>query len=584
MHAEAIQPGQEKKAENLQRDIAQLASKYGLLDHPVLHLEEKDLLYWGGQFAQQQVSWAHMDERFAAMKFVLDTAQEYRFLIATKGDLSFWAEKILNANDPKSAKAGIVAAFSGGKQERKMEKGEECPLAPEALSPNGVKALPANISWKKIRNQRIRIGRAEKNQLAQMLTEGIRQTIRPTEEQTGWIRDRMEPGTLEQSNETSIDNVGITVMNLALAGKTGMLAWEYSRERVYKALQTLDAYQLKYSFHGIPYTWANLKNLDEEGLPTPLRNENAVLDGGNLYGFLLVTQMVFREDSEINSLLQRIINRFYWQAFVTNDNNNFYGGAHENEINHTWVFRREYNESWFAYLAGVGLGVLNPEAMCPKSTNQVWAYGFCFDGVGQPGIKAGGLFLPGLPFLFMDHTEYANELANMSAALIAHSLTHNYRVQGKWVWGTSAAADPVEVGPYLGYGKVVPSNVNPHAVALALEIFPARAMEALQALQDLGVITANGPLDAFSMLKRTKARTVTAWDLGLYNAALMNYLHDGVIRKYFKAHPIVQSAIQHLPHYAVSEPAKDDLAYILDQMEAVLQYRTFDKNQILLEE
>jgi hypothetical protein len=126
------------------------------------------------------------------------------------------------------------------------------------------------------------------------------------------------------------------------------------------------------------------------------------------------------------------------------------------------------------------------------------------------------------------------------------------------VWGWSNCLTPYG---YRGFGDPDTnwSVVNPHAIAAAAPYYPNQAAKALRALEELGTrrpLAANGrniPVGfrgSYDIDSKTPAGgIIPGLDQSIIFLSLANYLHDGVVWKYFERNAAVRRGIASIPEY-----------------------------------
>jgi len=164
----------------------------------------------------------------------------------------------------------------------------------------------------------------------------------------------------------------------------------------------------------------------------------------------------------------------------------------------------------------------------------------------------GSMFEALMPTLFVDEGRYAPKSLGRNAEV-------HVEVQRRWanqvlgwsVWGLSPAVAPGPDGyreygvPVLGTSKSYhDAAVTPHAVALALEIAPEAATQALRELTRRYDVY--GPFGFYDAVDPQTGEVATAYlslDQGMLFLALANHLKDGLVQNLFAKDPIAQRAL-----------------------------------------
>lgn len=138
------------------------------------------------------------------------------------------------------------------------------------------------------------------------------------------------------------------------------------------------------------------------------------------------------------------------------------------------------------------------------------------------------------------------------------------RVNQYWdglpVWGWSSCDNPD--GGYIGWGLLRDDVVTPHASVLAIEDFPKEVVANLHKLQRLGTRASweeNGKTYPFGFRDSVNVKNshvsphYLVFDQSMLFLSLVNFLENGMIRRYFHADPGVQAAIKAIPELANPE-------------------------------
>ena len=349
--------------------------------------------------------------------------------------------------------------------------------------------------------------------------------------------------------DTSVSNIGLYIAGVAAAVPLGMETRAGAITRLGATLTSLEALQ---KWHGFPQTHNFVVSLQ----PSDGDRCISTVDTGNLAAGLIVLRQAF---PELADRVGPLLNAMEWDWLFDPAANLPYGcrfpdGSASTNWHYDWLAA----DSRLAHFAGIGAGkfpasswaALNRAHEAPRCVT-AWHF--------APGWGGGGLFMLGLPALFID--ERGSELDTAYTNFIQDQVCLADRI-GAPAWGWSAAGIPPYEQEYCGYGCIRDDLLVPHASLLAADHVPASVLvKNLRALESLNARKrATNGSDAFdygfrdSVLWRTGqiAEFYLSLDQGMAFLGLANLQTGGSVRTWFCRDPLTQQAIQQIPDYAGS--------------------------------
>lgn len=356
---------------------------------------------------------------------------------------------------------------------------------------------------------------------------------------------------------TNTTNIGLYLADLAVAHHLGYIKKEDALARARKILGSLNRIE----------NWNGLYNniLDTNGGTKAYPGENNISDYNKLPAGLILLRQEF---PELRTECSSMLNRIDWGVFYApqiGGINYAFDVVKMNTFGPTNISRGE-DKLLGAFLC-VASGGVPPSTWDRHAKDMEDRYGYKYY---KPGWQGGGLFMQFICGIFLDET--GTELGYSAANFAFAQIEHAQRINSP-VWGWSASAEPD--GGYIGWNSLKDEVVTPHASALAMELYPEKALDNLRTLERLGARPKYreggkeydfGFKDAYNTSTGRVTLTYLVLDQSMLFLSVANYLHGDVARKLFSADPLVQNGYRLLPAYNVSASEREKFrAYLASQ-------------------
>lgn len=356
---------------------------------------------------------------------------------------------------------------------------------------------------------------------------------------------------LPLDEDTNVTNIGLYMSSVAGAAALGIETRPVALTRLGLTLSSLEALP---KWHGFPQT----HNYVVSRLPSKGDACISTVDSGNLAAGLIVVRQAF---PELAQRAAKLLAAMEWDWLFDPSANQFYGCRYpDGSATPTWHYDLLAADSRLAYFIGIGSAkipassweTLNAAHESPRCVAPgLWHF--------EPGWDGGGLFMLGLPAIFIDET--GSELQASFINLVRDQQCFA-AAQGIPAWGWSAAAVPPYGAEYCGYGEDCDDLIVPHASLLAIDRVGLWEIENnLSQLETLNLrkkaadgitIYDYGFRDSLLWPARQIAEFYLSLDQGMLFLSLVNHQPPGRIRSWFCLDPIAQAAIKKIPGYTGS--------------------------------
>ena len=369
----------------------------------------------------------------------------------------------------------------------------------------------------------------------------------------GWIGDY-----------TNVTNIGLYLACLVSAYDFGFLSREEAIARIRLTLETIDKMERHES--GFLYNYYDTTLLKRTEYFVSL------VDSGWLAAGIYVVKNAFPE--ELAALCDKILARqdfgFFYDPVRQLMTHGYYENLGKHLDFHYGVF---YSEARLSSYIAIGRGEVPVEhwfhlyrtfpedyawtTQMPKDRDERELLGHRYFGgyYEWKGIQfvpswGGSMFEALMPTLMIDEAKYAPQGLGLNHARhVEIQIKYALEELGYPVWGMSPSSVPE--GGYSEYGVKVlgalgykPGVVTPHAVVLALEYAPDKAIKNLRELVTRYPIYGEyGFYDAVTVSTGKVAYKYLALDQAMILIALNNYLNNGAIRRRFHQDPVNEKAL-----------------------------------------
>ena len=355
---------------------------------------------------------------------------------------------------------------------------------------------------------------------------------------------------------TSVTNIGLYLAALAAAREMGFIKPEEASARAAQVLGSVEQFP---TWKGFAQCWHGTAHLK----PATHDPWVSVVDTGNLALSLAAAAQAF---PELADRCQKIMQAMDWAALYDPKGKQLYGGYDvvNQTLNPDWRVDALATDSRGAAFMAIASGAAPKDLWTTLQRDMDKRYDVSYL---KPGWQGGGLFMQYLTGIFVDERQ---SLMGRSAANLAYANMRNADELGLPAWGWSACLNPA--GGYLGWGKLIDEVVTPHASVLAIEDFPREVVANLYAIERLGARAPwveNGQTNAFGFRDSVNVKTkqvapdYLVLDQSMLFLSLVNFLEDGMIRKWFSADASVAHAMAEIeelsrpeggPNVSVYEP------------------------------
>jgi hypothetical protein len=363
---------------------------------------------------------------------------------------------------------------------------------------------------------------------------------------------------------TNVTNVGLHLAAVAAAYELGFISESDAIARLTRLLDTLERLE---TYHGFFFNYYDTTSLERTS------NFLSFVDSSWLTAGLMVARNTFPALAERSSkLIAAGDYRFFYDDVAQQMSHGYYVNVPTRSEYHYGLL---YTEPRLGSLIAIGKGdvpeehwfalvrTYPPEAAWQEQRPQGWrtyrvrgheiASG-TYEWGGKRYIPSwgGSMFEALMPTLFVDERQFApKNLGRNDEVHVEVQRRWANEVLGWQIWGLSPAVAPGPDGyreygvPVLGTSKSYhDAAVTPHAVALALDVEPAAATQALRALATrYDVYGEFGFYDSVDPKSGEVATAYLSLDQGMLFLALANHLRDGLVQKLFAADPIAKKAL-----------------------------------------
>jgi hypothetical protein len=349
-----------------------------------------------------------------------------------------------------------------------------------------------------------------------------------------------------KAEHTSVSNIGMYLASLAAAKEMGFLSETGALDRASMLLESIESLP---AWEGFIRCWHGVADLK----PSPHDPWMSVVDSGNLCMGLAVAAEAFPSLAErFNALLQQR----NWSALYNVNADQLYGGydMEKGRLNPDWRIDTLATDSRGAAFMAIVAGAAPPSLWNALGREMTERHHVRYL---KPGWVGGGLFMQYLTGIFLDEK---NSLIGRSAANLAYANMQQARAEDLPVWGWSSCLDPA--GGYIGWGVLRDEVVTPHASVLAIEEYPNEVFANLLRLQQMGArkpwTTEEGEQRDFGFRDSINIRTgqvsddYLVFDQAMLFLSLVNYLEDGLVRRWFHSRDDVRAAFASISE--LSEP------------------------------
>jgi len=365
-------------------------------------------------------------------------------------------------------------------------------------------------------------------------------------EKTGLPYDSSRRG-----ENTSSSNIGLYLTDVVAAEEMGFISRKEARRRLSQTLQSVKKLEMS---KGFSQCWNSVATLK------PGTNDTwiSLLDSGNMAAGPVVVGQAF---PELRSECRQILDKQDWAAFYDQKRNLLVGGydVAAGKFNPGWTVCLLGADSRLASFFAISHGGVPPASWNQLSRNLEERHHTKYL---VPGWQGGGLFMQFINGLWLDDSDTLMGMSaeNFAYAQIRHARAHDYPV-----WGWSASDSPG--GKYVGWGALRDEIVTPHASVLAIERFPKAVLANLRKLEEMGARDDRfGFYDAIDVKTGEHSNSFLVLDQSMLFLSLVNFLRDGVVRKWFQADPDVQRARRMIADYNRTAYGDNVSVYTLDQL------------------
>lgn len=343
---------------------------------------------------------------------------------------------------------------------------------------------------------------------------------------------------IQKGEYTSVTNIGLYVASLAAAVDMGFISRRKAVQRLETLLVNLEQFT---KWNGFTQSWNSVIN----GHPAGHDPWISTLDSGNYYAGLMVGRAYF---PKLKPLFDKIIEAADWSKFYNAKAEKLYFGYNCKEQRFGGNLDFLGSDARLAYFLAIAKNKIPARSWKKLNRNMEERYDMQYF---QPGWQGGGLFMQMISGLILNEkdTFIGHAAANFAYAQIIHAQKNNYPV-----WGWSASAAPQ--GGYLGMNALQDKVVTPHASALAIHYYPARVVENLKKLEEMGarkpwVVNGKkknfGFRDSINLKTKAVADNYLVLDQCMLFMALANFLDNGIIWETFKENAGIREGYRKIP-------------------------------------
>jgi len=353
-----------------------------------------------------------------------------------------------------------------------------------------------------------------------------------------------------RGKHTSATNLGLYLAAIAAARDMGFITAEEADARAAKVVEGIEQFP---TWNGFAQCWHAV----EDHRPSEDDTWVSLVDSGNYAMGLVVGAQAF---PSLRDRLRKIVDAMDWGALYDTNAVQLYGGfdMKNRRINPDWRVDMLATDSRSAAFMAVAAGDAPPELWANLKREVDERYNV---KVLKPGWVGGGLFMQYLNGIFLDERD---TLVGRSAANFAYENMRHADALGLPAWGWSASVNPD--GGYLGWGVLKDEVVTPHASVLAIQDYPREVVNNLYVLQKMGARApweengqsyAFGFRDSINLVSGSVADGYLVLDQAMLFLSLVNFLEDGLVRRYFAEGPGVKAALGSIADFSHPEGGPD---------------------------
>lgn len=380
-----------------------------------------------------------------------------------------------------------------------------------------------------------------------------------TDTETGLTYDivRFREGeAIEKGRHTSPTNIGMYFLSVVSADRLGIITTQEAVSRIKKTLKTLD--EMK-KWNGLFYNWYYI----DGSLKLDWGQFISFVDNGWLAAGLIVVGQAYEE---LYVQTSEIIEEMDFSKLYDPAVGQFHGGysVDQGELT-TWHYGVFYTEPRVASFISIGKEDVDSEhwwkmfrtlpvewdwqSQIPEgefvrySRTMVFQGHYSFEGVSFVPSWGGSMFEALMPSLVLKEKELGSKALGINNQRHVDLQIKFSRLKGYVAWGFSPAATPdgyseFGVAPLGASGYDDKATVTAHASFLALEYASEQVEENIRVLKELNTYGQYGFYDSINLSTKRVAEAYLALNQGMIMGSIANYLHDGVLRKYFHSSDI----------------------------------------------
>lgn len=348
------------------------------------------------------------------------------------------------------------------------------------------------------------------------------------------------------------ENIFLSLASVGIAGKIGLLPEDTARREIAKTLSWIEKIPKAQGFV-----------MDSVHTADGSAGNQTVYAVGDL-GFNSCSLLVLSEAyPEFKERIRKLVEPINWSLLYNEKTGGLYGivkldtGEKVETIGSAKLIASDQRPGMFMTIATAGAPASLWRSL-PR--NYLKRYGVKYLKPGE-GLGYGELTWAMGYFLDERGSDIGMSDANMAWAQINYAADMDYPF-----WGWSNCLGPKG---YMGFGDPGTnwSILNPHAVAAAVSMYPNQVVKALRAMEKAGV---RNPMQAGDLKFHNfgfcggididtgeTPRQGTCLDQAIIFLSLANYLHDGIVWKYFEQSPEAVKGVSLIKEY--SKPKMDNL-------------------------
>jgi hypothetical protein len=350
--------------------------------------------------------------------------------------------------------------------------------------------------------------------------------------------------------DTNVSNIGTYLASLVAASELGLETRAAAAAKADKALDSLIALSA-FAYHGFLRTHNYIVSLQ------PAPGENRIISGvdsGNLAAGLMVVRQAFPQCAAKASGL---LDAMQWNTFYDSAAGLPYGAQYpDGTVSSSWHYDWLAADSRLMHYIAIGSGGM-PAASWNNLNQSMDTSRSVASEHFAPGWLGGGLFMAGLPAIFLDERD--NPLGASTQNFVDDQIGYKGSL-GAPAWGWSATVQPPFGETYCGYGFLNTAVIVPHASMLAAEYVDEgvltanlKALAAVNARRAVTDGTVSYDYGFSACVEWGSARPVPVYlfiDQSMAFLGLANKKTGGKVRTYFNQDPIAQAANASIPIYA----------------------------------